>query len=123
MSLVDLFECKRQHPQTRHVAYTPIKRAFPYAESGTGQYTHRVRSAALHQLDGYPPHVSISCWCGMSLLISGKRHRKTKFVPFPSIGRPLCATCEGRAIGAGLDSSHKINGRIAKYQPQIRGEA
>ena len=122
-ALVDLFEVKPQHTSCRHLGYSPIKRALPYVESARGSYTHRVRNAALHHLEGWPPHVSVSCWCGMSLNIGGRRTVGSKFVAVPSLGRPVCATCEGRAIGAGLEDSHKINGRMVRFQPQIRRAA
>ena len=117
-ALVDLFEVKPQHTSCRHLGYSPIKRALPYVESARGSYTHRVRNAALHHLEGWPPHVSVSCWCGMSLNIGGRRTVGSKFVAVPSLGRPVCATCEGRAIGAGTDADHKINGRIVRYAPR-----
>ena len=122
-ALVDLFEVKPQHMSCRHIAYSPIKRALPYVEAANGSYTHRVRNAALHHLEGYSPHVSVSCWCGMSLNIGGRRTVGSKFVAVPSLGRPVCATCEGRAIGAGLEDSHKINGRMVRFQPQTRRAA
>lgn len=31
----------------------------------------------------------------------------------------LCATCEGRAIGAGQTESRLINGHMVKYAPRI----
>lgn len=33
-------------------------------------------------------------------------------------GEVLCATCEGRAIGAGQDDSHQINGRMVRFAPR-----
>lgn len=92
-----------------------IKQSLPYAESDAGHYTHRVRSAAIYTMLG-KQHMGIRCWCGMSLLISERK--KGKLVAEPSIGRPICATCEGRAIGAGTDADHKINGRIVRYAPR-----
>jgi len=99
-----------------------IKQSLPYAESDAGHYTHRVRSAAIYTMLG-KQHMGIRCWCGMSLTIGGTRSAGSKFVAVPSLGRPVCATCEGRAIGAGLEDSHKINGRMVRFQPQIRRAA
>lgn len=104
--------------QSPAVTSVHVKKALPFAESSGGEYTHRVRNARMITLEGFGTHMAISCWCGQSLLI-GKRH-KGRFVAEPSFGRPMCATCEGRAIGAGVDGSHKINGRMVRFQPRAQ---
>ena len=116
--LIELEVVKPSGWRPPHFDSVAVKKSLPYAESSGGEYTHRVRSARLHWMSGYGSHMSISCWCGMSLLV-GKRH-KGQFVAEPSFGRPMCATCEGRAIGAGVDGSHKINGRMARFQPRAQ---
>ena len=116
--LIALEVTKERGWRSPNVMSVGVKKSLPYAESSGGEYTHRVRSARLHNMTGYEPHTSISCWCGMSLLV-GKRH-KGGFVAEPTPGRPMCATCEGRAIGAGVDGSHKINGRMARFQPRMQ---
>lgn len=118
--LIDLEVRAERGWRSPAITYAHVKKALPYAESSGGEYTHRVRSARLITFKGFGAHMAISCWCGMSLLIS-KRH-KSQFVAEPSFGRPMCATCEGRAIGAGVDGSHKINGRMVKFQPRVMQE-
>lgn len=115
-ALVDLEVRPERGARSSAVTYAHVKKSLPYAESSGGEYTHRVRSARLITLESFGTHMAISCWCGQSLLI-GKRH-KSQFVAEPSFGRPMCATCEGRAMGAGKDGSRKINGRMARFQPR-----
>lgn len=102
---------------------TYAKRSLPFAESGAGKYTHRVRSVqiiAALDLNQWPAHIAVNCWCGQSVLISNKRkHAASRIVAEPS--RVLCATCEGRAIGAGQLGAQEIGGRPVKFSPQ-RGE-
>jgi len=101
---------------------TYAKRSLPFAESGAGKYTHRVRSVQIIALDPkqWPAHIAVSCWCGQSVLISEKRqHKASRIVAEPS--RVLCATCEGRAIGAGQLGAQEIGGRAVMFSPQ-RGE-
>ena len=98
-----------------HITRIPVKRALPYIESVRGLYSHRVRNATMYVIDG-KTHMGVSCWCGMSLCVGKKS--TGQLVGQPSIGRPICATCEGRAIGAGQEASHKINGRLVKFTPQ-----
>jgi len=113
---VDL-EIRHDRHALNHVASTPVKRSPPFAESPKGAYTHRVRYATLYRVGDSVPHMSIGLWCGMTLCIS--KRKPGRFVSEPSRGRPMCATCEGRAIGAGRDGSHKINGRMAKFSPRV----
>ncbi len=60
-------------------------------------------------------HISIQFWCNSSVLI-GKR-KLGRFVEEPTNGRPICAICEGKVIGAGLLGERKINGRDVMYYP------
>lgn len=90
----------------------PVKSALPFIESRSGRYTHRVRSASLHTVCG-STHMSVKCWCGMHINIS--RRNPNRLTAEPS-GRPICATCEGRAIGAGQLGAREIAGRQVMYQ-------
>jgi len=91
------------------------KRSVPFVMSLRGMYVHRVRDIVLHNLCG-GVHMSVSCWCGQSLLIS-KRKAGVLLAEVPD-GRPVCATCEGRAIGAGKADVQTINGRPAMFSPR-----
>lgn len=106
-----------------HVRVAPIPRALPFVESIVGEYTHRVRSAQSFTKISSSAfwregeiHVAAKCWCGMTMLLSARK--KTRFVAEPSPGRPICATCEGRAIGAGMLGTPEIAGRPVKFSPQ-----
>lgn len=92
-----------------------VKRALPFVASDAGEYIHRVRSAVVYEVCE-KAHMAVSCWCGMTLLVS--KRKKGRMLSEPVAGRPMCATCEGRAIGAGQEASHKINGRLVKFTPQ-----
>jgi len=111
--LVTLSRAKRPE-SCSHIPRASITRSVPYAESERGSYCHRVRTATVYTVCG-KSHIAINCWCGMTVFAAPRRGR---FVAQPSHGRPLCATCEGRAIGAGTDADHKINGRIVRYAPR-----
>ena len=97
----------------------PVKSSLPFVESRAGRYTHRVRSAALHTLLG-KSHMGIKCWCGMVIFIS--KRKPNRLANEPETGRPICATCEGRAIGAGQLGAREIAGREVRYQPMRRGD-
>lgn len=101
---------------------TYAKRSLPFVESAGGKYTHRVRSVIIIALDpsNWPAHIAVRCWCGQSILISKKRHHAANRIVAEQ-SRVLCATCEGRAIGAGQLGAQEIGGRPVKFSPQ-RGE-
>lgn len=90
-----------------------IKRSLPFFVSGSGSMTHRVRSGSLH-IHTNPifggPTVSLRLWCGQQGFLLRRRNQRWAhpgtlhgglLYPEPPEGRPMCATCEGRAIGAG----------------------
>lgn len=93
-----------------------ITHMLPYYISGRGKYYHRVRSAANHACGdkGYT-HTSISFWCGNTGFIGNGKGKLYKQIPEGGI---LCATCEGRAIGAGMDGAPVINGKEVCYSPR-----
>jgi hypothetical protein len=101
-------------PRWRPSPIIPIKQSLPFVESRAGRYTHRVRSASLHTCIG-KSHVGLSTWCGMGFCIS---ERKGRFVEEPSAGYVVCATCEGRAIGAGQLGAREIAGREVMFSPR-----
>lgn len=92
-----------------------IKKSVPFVEAKCGEYTHRVRHVTLITFMN-KSHFSVKCWCGMSLNFGGSGKGKGQFVKNPSEGRPMCATCEGRAIGAGLLGAREISGRPVMYR-------
>lgn len=97
-----------------------ISHSLPFYKSDRGEYYHRVRAANSHWRNNSKKlsHISISFWCGNSGSISG--HGKL-YAEIPVDG-VLCATCEGRAIGAGQDGAQIINGRNVMYSPRLSGE-
>ena len=90
-----------------------VKYALPYYKSRRGDYFHRVRSATNYWREGDLSHTSVSFWCGNSGFV-GKKGQLYPEVPADGV---LCATCEGRAIGAGLDGARTINGKKVMYSP------
>ena len=91
------------------------KRSLPFVQALGGKYTHRVRFLTLHN-SLETPHAAIQCWCGVLLLASEKKGNGTKLLAEPS-ERPICATCEGRAIGAGKVGAREINGKPVMFSP------
>lgn len=88
--------------------------ALPYWRSRQGTYFHRVRSGQAHYYNGKYSHTSFSMWCGMGGSL-GKKGFLASEVPDDGI---LCATCEGKAIGAGMDGARIINGRNVMLSPR-----
>lgn len=92
----------------------PVKKSLPFVTSIRGGYVHRVRYVTMFTILG-KSHLAVSCWCGMTQFVSGTR--KAKLIESPDESSVMCATCEGRAIGAGLDGVTEINGRMVKFSP------
>jgi hypothetical protein len=99
----------------------PVTFAYPYFKSGFGTYTHRVRTAITHvwKKECKNSHVSLTAWCGCVgyLHPTPKTKSATQWAELPEDAM-LCATCEGRAIGAGMDVSRQINGREVIFSPR-----
>lgn len=95
-----------------------VNRALPFVASDAGEYVHRVRSAVMYEVCG-KAHIAVSCWCGMTLLVS--KRKKGRMLKEPIEGRPMCATCEGRAIGAGVTGLRNINGLDVRHEPRRAG--
>lgn len=110
-----------KNPDARNVY---ASKSLPFVESGAGRYTHRVRGLALVTMHAptYQPHAAASCWCGMTILLSPKPvHSRNRLAEEPS--RVLCATCEGRAIGAGQLGAQEIAGKPVMFAPRNRRDA
>lgn len=97
-----------------------VKRALPFVASDDGEYVHRVRSAVVYEWRE-TSHMAVSCWCGMTLLVS--KRKKGRMLSEPAEGRPMCATCEGRAIGSGIVGERIINGLDSRYNPRVQANA
>lgn len=108
-------------PVRRDAKHFYASSSLPFVESGSGRYTHRVRSVELilSLVPQWKPHTAVRCWCGMTILLSDKRcHAASRIVSDPS--RLLCATCEGRAIGSGQLGAAEISGRKVQFSPRGR---
>jgi hypothetical protein len=46
-----------------------------------------------------------------------RKQKRAVLVENPSLGRVVCATCQGRAFGAGQLGSHKVNGQMSRFKP------
>lgn len=97
-------------------ATKPIRQALPFYKAAKGTYVHRVRSGQSHWRDGKLSHTHVDFWCGAA----GFPGAKGKLTAQPGEDDVICATCEGRAIGAGLEGSPMINGRKVGYNPRHR---
>lgn len=92
---------------------TPIKRSLPwyttrYRRHGRVQYVHRVRSGLLHPGPSWRSKtsarsVSFSLWCGQG----GSLWHGYLLDTIPA-GAAICATCEARALGAGLSRPYSL---------------
>jgi len=94
----------------------PVKLSLPFYIARLGKYFHRVRSSSNHWRNGKYSHTSVSFWCGGIGFVGDKG---TLHGEVHENGT-LCATCEGRAVGAGLDGVRMINGRSVMYSPRIQ---
>lgn len=101
-----------------HFSSQPILKSLPYFRTQSGSYIHRVRYGTIHHYNGQYTHFALKFWCGMTGLGSDKR-KQARFYDVPPDGMVVCATCEGRAIGAGLTESRMIAGKIVKFSPRI----
>jgi len=116
ITMVDIKPSKWfSHPLCDRSKQFPAKKSMPFVESIQGTYTHRVRYVTMYN-NGKESHVAVNCWCGMSICIS--RRKPNRLCSSPSNGRKRCATCEGRAIGAGVVLPSVINGVDVVYSPR-----
>lgn len=99
----------------KHVSHILLSASLPFWQSRTGTYTHRIRSGEVHLWNGRPTHTTFQLWCGMTG--SSGRGRLMSEAPADAI---VCATCEGRATGAGQLGAHIINGRFVRFSPRDR---
>lgn len=96
-----------------------ITASLPFATRGPGLYIHRVRSAHVNLWDGAYQETVFKFWCGACGFQSiRKGTRSVQLTAEPPENGVFCATCEGRATGAGQLSSHDIAGRFVMFAPR-----
>lgn len=102
-------------PPEETVIHVKASPAFFYSPAASR--AHRVRSGRLFVWQGRTTHAAYSLWCGQHGLISEK-HKGNRLTNYPPRTLPVCATCEGRARGAGQLESHEIAGRLVLFSPR-----
>ena len=91
-----------------------IRKSLPFWQSHMRGYVHRVRDGVVICTDGVPVHAAFGLWCGMTGL---NKNGTLLYEPGPR--DVLCATCEGRAIRAGLLGAPIIAGRPVRFSPRV----
>lgn len=117
--MIELKPCKhtmRKKWQPEGMKLVAIKRSLPFLESTRGRYAHRIKHVTMQTFNG-KSHFIVKTWCGSSFCTGGDGKGQTSFEEVPTDGRPVCATCEGRYIGAGMTGERKINGTDVYYNP------
>lgn len=95
--------------------YIKFKSSLPFYRSNGGAYTHRVRSGGMLTSGWKPAHSVLHLWCGAT----GFPGTKGKLLAEPGPVDIICATCEGRAIGAGQTGTPTIAGRVVRFSPRV----
>ena len=85
--------------------------SLPFYRARRGDRSHLVRSARMQFKSGKYEHTSLSLWCGGV----GSLPRRGWLSRAVSEAEPVCATCFGRAIGAGKLGSKTINGQVVVF--------
>lgn len=93
-----------------------VYRSLPFVTSTRGNRSHRARSARVYP---HPSGLCVTAWCGPSFHIGAGRAVLTAD---PYDGYPVCATCEGRAVGAGQVTSGTLTGTPVVFTPRPAGE-
>lgn len=116
-------EHRKPHPMDRPTGpnrIVSLSAALPFVKGKQGVIFHRPRNGQIFYRDGVLSHTAISFWCGGGCFIgqrSGERCGGELYDQLPDRAI-LCATCEGRAIGAGLLDARQINGRAVLFHPR-----
>lgn len=114
--MIDLKESRKPAYKAPGFSVKSVKKSLPFIESYRGYYAHRVRFVDLHT-NPKGSHFAIKAWCGASFCngsIEGKG--QTFFTENPTNNKPICATCEGRFVGAGMAGDRIINGNKVMYR-------
>jgi hypothetical protein len=113
--MIDLLQPRERNGWKPDFAeYTELRKCLPFYKSHQGEYTHRVRAGTVHWWSGSYHHTSLQLWCGMGGFIG-----RGELMHAPAVNATMCATCEGRAIGAGMTETHQIAGRFVKFSPRL----
>ena len=102
-----------------------LKMSLPFFQSKPGGYVHRLRSVHTYYKDGKYSHTVACFWCGgtgfndVGNEMESRPTKHGRFLADPPPGEVCCATCEGRAVGAGQLGAPVICGRPVKFQPRI----
>lgn len=100
------------------VGHVYVVKSRPFYRSRAATRVHRVRMATMHYFGGEYSHTSFKAWCG-HVGFSSKRRRHNSLLLLDDQGDlPICATCEGRAVGAGALGEREIQGRAVIYTPR-----
>lgn len=103
-------------------------KALPFFRSHSGRYIHRVRGVLMFydRKTGKFSHSAVHYWCGSSgfprnrsWFHGGIENENASFFESPPENSVCCATCEGRAIGAGMAGAREIAGQPVMFQPRI----
>ena len=107
----------RRTPGPRRVGdpIVQVRRSLPFFKSKQSEYVHRVRRATMYYRDGQYTHTALHFWCGGN----GFPGPKGTLMDVPPGDAVFCATCEGRAIGAGLEGNREICGRAVLFKPRV----
>lgn len=100
-----------------------LSASLPFYFGHSSRYVHRPRSGAMHFSDGRYTHTSLFFWCGGCGFPhgEGRLYRpKGQLLAEPPAGAVICATCEGRARGAGQLGTREICGREVRFSPRGR---
>ena len=96
-----------------HISHASITHSLPFYSSRRGEYVHVVRSATAIYFDNEYQHTSYRLWCGQIGSMPGKG-----ILTSNNDQSPYCATCIGKAIGAGVFDERFINGLPVMYRPK-----
>lgn len=114
-------EVKHQDPDAWRGGHDqmPIKSAWPFFKNGHRLgYVHRIRYGTVYYYKGKLSHVCFTFWCGGTGFLNDNNGRRRNNKHLENTDEPICATCEGKAIGAGLLGASEINGRPVIFQPR-----
>jgi len=115
-------------PWFRRSNHKRITRSLPFFERDGHGYVHVIRSGSMiYDDDGNLRHTALHFWCGGHGFMhpDGKPRRNQKpyrVLASLSAGRTVCATCMGRAIGAGQLPAANVKRPPAKFQPREAGD-
>jgi len=116
-SKIKLPNTKEKHDLTwafnENISCAAITSSLPYYKSRRSEYVHIVRSGLVHYIDNKFDGACMSFWCG------GHGFPGKKGTLLSDNGEsPFCATCMGKAVGAGVFGKRIINGKPVLYQPR-----